>query len=255
MGTKYYPIIDRVDKDYNEYSEGNIVQDCGFNEIIIQRILKKFYDTKIYTTDSNNSYKIIDFKDFKLLFREANEEYKTKKLEEKAKAALIGIKGNLISMESCEFKVKFKNGNKETFSNLSKLVRYCLLEINDYQKGEQFIFKLIKKLGLKNFSSEQPNKKSQFNLFNELLQESIPPIKESSIDFREEILKIKNYNLEELTSIEDKILELFDQKDKYLDNNKIAKILGIKNLDDLKKYQQNIQNIIKYIYKKYKINL
>ena len=261
MGTKYYPIIDRVDKDYNEYSEGNIVQDCGFNEIIIQRILKKFYDKEIETKEGNKSYKIIDFKDFKLLFKKANDEYQKKKLQEIAeegekKEHPIGIKGNLISMESCEFKVKFNNGNKETFNNLSKLVRYCLLEINDYQKGEQFIFKLIEKLGLKNFSSKQPNKKSQFNLFNELLQEFIPPIKESSINFEKEILTIKKIdNLKDLDlkSIKDKIFELFDQNDKIFDNKKIANILGIQ-YNDLKKYQKNIQNIIKDIYKKYKIN-
>lgn len=255
MGTKYFPIIDRVDKDYNEYSEGNIVQDCGFNEIIIQRILKKFYDKEIEPKKGNKSYKIIDFKAFKLLFKEADVEYKKKKLQEIAKAEKgeekgekkehpIGIKGNLISMESCEFKVKFNTEPPENLNNLSKLVRYCLLEINDYQKGKQFIIKLIEKLGLKNF---------QFDLFNNLLQNSILLLENTDqINNKIKLIKQKdNYNLED---IEEKIYGLIEseKKNKNLIPKEIEKALDINN-KILKKFQKEIQIIIDSIYKKYEL--
>ena len=251
MGTKYFPITHRVDEDYNEYSEGNIVQDCGFNEIIIQRILKKFDDKEIEPKEGNKSYKIIDFKDFKLLFKKAKDEYKKKKLKEKAKAEKgeekgekkehpIGIKGNLISMESCEFKVKFKNGNKETFNNLSELVRYCLLEFDNYVDGKKFIFKLIEKLGLKNF---------QFYLFNNLLHDSILLLKNTDqINNNIKLIKQKNnYNLED---IEKRIYGLIESK--KLTPNEIKDILSIKD-KELELNKKEIQIIINLINEKYKI--
>ena len=178
LGSKFLPIT----KEVNEYFGGNlhpyfkkgltrdlpeedldkekltpiINEDCGFNEVIVNRIISIYLELKYPAIKK----KLITINDFSLGFiksensgtkligtlkNELNEKYITDED--------YGCKYTLIDMEKCGFEIKFGEGEEKTVNNLSDLMIESLNYINNSNiddtekptKRKDFITKVIEK--------------------------------------------------------------------------------------------------------------
>lgn len=134
---------------YFDTKRKNIInEDCGFNEVIVNRIIRKYLEDKNYLQD-----KLIEIKDFSLGFIPS--EKSGNKLPIKSNTG-YGCKYTLIDMEKCGVKINFAEEtepeNIKTVNNLSDLMIESLNYINNSDiedkptKRKGFLKNVIEKL-------------------------------------------------------------------------------------------------------------
>jgi hypothetical protein len=209
LGSKFLPITKEVNDYFGGYihpyfSTSNIInEDCGFNEVIVNRIIRKYLENKNYLQD-----KLIEIKDFSLGFIESEKSHV--KLKETLNKFVEEENEGEIKEEN-EGDIEEENEGENEEENEEKNEGEIEGEIegegkNKVDYGCKYTLIDMEKCGVKiNFVKEtdtDPKNIKTVNNLSDLMIESLNYINNSNIDDTEKPTKIKGF----LTIVIEKLL-------------------------------------------------